>query len=192
MLRASPNFNKIKSELKAIFSKAEFELEGAHSTDTLKWVKKIDANASESLQIAALSHDIDRAVGQRIKREEKETYDDYKKRHAKRSSQLITELMTKYGYPKDMIKKTSLLVENHEVGGDKETNILMDADSVSFFSCNIEWYFRYKGREGTKDKIIFMYKRATPRAKQMIKTIKIKNEILRKMCNDIFSGCSKK
>jgi len=186
MIIYSPNFKKLKSEIAEILSKAGFPLENAHSLDTLKWVKKIDINAGECLQIAALAHDIDRGFDPKITRGTNETYDDYKKRHAKRSSQLIAELMNKYDYPENMVKKTSLLVENHEVGGDKETNILMDADSVSFFSCNIEWYFKYKGLEGTKDKILFMYKRATPRAKQMIKNIKIENKELQSMCKDIF------
>lgn len=186
MINHSQNFKKLKSEIAKILSKAGFPLENAHSLDTLKWVKKIDVSASECLQIAALAHDIDRGVNPKITREINETYDDYKKRHAKRSSQLIAELMTKHGYPEDMVKNTSLLVENHEVGGDKEINILMDADSVSFFSCNIEWYFKYKGLEETKDKVLFMYKRATPRAKRMIKTIKIENKELQSMCKDIF------
>jgi hypothetical protein len=138
------------------------------------------------LQIAALAHDIDRGFKPKNKRAEGETYDDYKKRHAKRSSQLISELMVKYGYSKDLIDKTIYLVKNHEVGGDIEADILMDADSISFFSCNLEWYFRYKGFDRTKGKIMYMYKRATPRSKQIIKTIKIKNKELQKMCRVIF------
>lgn len=187
MTTYSPSFKKLKSEIEKIFSRAEFELEGAHSLDTLKWVKKINKGADESLQIAALAHDIDRGIEPKITRIDGESYENYKKRHAKRSSQLISKLMTKYGYSKDLIDKTSHLVENHEVGGEIESDILMDADSISFFSCNIEWYFRYRGLDRTKDKIIFMYKRSTPRAKQMIKTIKIKNKELEKICQTIFN-----
>lgn len=188
MTHYSPNFTKLKSEIAEIFSKAEFELEGAHSLDTLGWVMKIDPEASEALQIAALAHDIDRGIKPKITREKNETYDDYKVRHATRSSQLIVDLMVKYGYSKDLIKKTSFLVKNHEVGGSEEVNILMDADSVSFFSCNIEWYYKYKGLKGTKDKIILMYGRATPRAKQMIRSFKIKNKELLSMCKDVFES----
>ena len=187
MIIYSSNFKKLKSEIEKIFSKAKFKLETAHSLDTLKWVKKIKKDANESLQIAALAHDIDRGFKPKIERMEGETYGNYKKRHAKRSSQLISKLMAKYDYSKDLIDTTSRLVENHEVGGDIETDILMDADSISFFSCNLEWYFKYKGLDRTKDKIIFMYKRATPRAKQIIKTIKIKNIELQEMCRGIFN-----
>ena len=189
MLNNSSNFNKLKSELADIFSKAEFELEGAHSLDTLDWVKKIDPNAGESLQIAALAHDIDRGIKPKIKRKENETYDDYKTRHAKRSSQLIAWLMAKNDYSKELIKETGRLVENHEVGGDKETDILMDADSISFFSCNIDWYYNYKSRnlDETKKGIKYKYERATPRAQKLIKSIKIQNRALKDICEEIFN-----
>jgi hypothetical protein len=188
MMNHSSNFNRLKLEIAKILSKTEFKLENAHSLDTLKWVKEIDTNANEYLQIAALAHDIDRGVSPRIIRETNEEYSDYKKRHAKRSSQLIADLMLKYNYPKNLINKTSHLVKNHEVGGDTETTILMDADSISFFSCNLEWYYKYKGLEETKNKIMFMYKRATPRAKQIIKEIKIKNKILYNLCQEVFKN----
>jgi len=186
MVNYSPNFKKLKSKILKILSKAEQELEIVHSFDTLKWVKEIDKNASESLQIAALAHDIDRGIKPKVIRADQETYDNYNKRHAKRGSLLIVKLLNKYNYSKDFINKTSHLVENHEVGGDTETDILMDADSISFFSCNLDWYFKYKGLDKTKDKIFFMYQRATPRAQKIIKSIKIKNKYLQSLCQDIF------
>lgn len=187
MTNCSENFKRLKSEIADIFSKAEIKEEGLHSIDTFRWVKEIDADASECLQIAALAHDIDRGIGPRIRREVNETYDDYKRRHAKRSAQLIAELMSKFGYSEDPIEKTSFLVEKHEVGGDKETDILKDADSISFFSCNIEWYYKNKGVEETKREILYKYERATPKARQMIKSIKIRNKELQEMCKDVFN-----
>lgn len=185
----SKNFKGLKSELVEIFSKAEFELEGTHALDTLEWVKKINPNAEEALQIAALAHDIDRGIKPRVKRQENETYDDYKKRHAKRSALLIEKLMVKHNYSKDLINKTIYLVENHEIGGNKETDILMDADSISFFSCNIDWYYNYKNKnlEETKKGIKYKFERATPRAKELIKTIEIKNKVLKEMCKEVFN-----
>jgi len=60
MTNLSQNFDGLKSEILDTLSKAEFELEHDHAVDTLRWVKKIDNNASEHLQIAALTHDIER------------------------------------------------------------------------------------------------------------------------------------
>lgn len=184
----SSNFEKLKLEIENIFSTAEFELEGAHSRDTWEWVMKIDKNSDEALQIAALAHDIDRGVKPKIMRLEGETYDDYKVRHAKRSAEIISKLMIKHGYDIETIRKTTRLVENHEVGGDRETDILMDADSVSFFSCNLEWYFNYKKKnyDETKREIIYKYERASLRARQMIRKIEITNKVLNDLCNEVF------
>jgi len=84
--------------------------------------------------------------------------------------------MFQQGYSKESILRTSLLVKNHEVGGDKDTNFLMDADSISYFDTNIDWYYKEKGLEKTKSKIIFMYRRASLRAKKIIKSLCFKNE----------------
>lgn len=185
----SSNFKKLSSELADIFSNAEFELEARHSLDVLNWVKIIDPNASESLQIAALAHDLDRGIAPMIRKIDEETYDEYKERHAKRSSELIAQLMTKYNFPQSTIKRTVSLVKNHEVGGDDEADILMDADSISFFSCNIDWYYHYKNEnlESTTDGIKYKFERATPRAQKIIREVVIKNKILRDVCNEIFN-----
>ncbi len=179
-------FNKIKLEIAQTVFKSDIPTDPSHSIDTLQWVKKINPKADECLQIAALAHDIDRAISPRIIQKINETYDNYKKKHAIRSSKIIADLMNKHGYFKKDIEKTCHMVKNHEVGGDDETNILMDADSISYFSCDLEWYFQYKGLEKTKDKIKFMYQRATPRAKEIISNLNIKNKELKNICKEIF------
>jgi len=189
VINTSKNFNKIKSEIATIFLNAEFELEGDHSLDTLRWVKKINKNASESLQIAALTHDIDRAIPPKVTRKVDETYNSYKIRHSQRSSELIADLMKKYDYPKELIESTRLLVKKHEEGGNNEADILKDADSISFFSCNLEWYYNYKNKDikEVKREIAYKFQRATPRAQKLIKSIKIRNIVLRELCKDIFA-----
>lgn len=189
MTRRSDSFNKLKSRLSEIYKNAEFgPSEWEHALDTLRWTEIIDTNADETLKIAALAHDIDRAVPPRIRRNENETYDDYKVRHSRRSAQLISELMVEYGFPKESIERTYHLVNKHELGGDKGSNIIKDADSISFFSNNIEWYYNYKKKNyyEVKREIRYKYERATPRAKRLIKTINIKNKVLRDICKEIF------
>jgi hypothetical protein len=67
--------------------------------------------------------------------------------------------MKKHNYPNEIINRVKHLVENHEVGGDEETNILTDADSLAYFKYNIPFYLIRNGKERTKEKIKFMYKR---------------------------------
>lgn len=181
MNKNSKLFHSLKAEILKIFTDKNLATDPAHSLNTYKWVKKLNPNASEELQIAALTHDIDRAIDPMIIRKDNESYDHYKVRHALRSSQLIADLMIKHDYPKNSINKTSLLVKNHEVGGDKDMNTLTDADSISYFDVNIDWYYEMKGPKITKDKIIFMYQRISPRAKKIVNSLKFKNPEIQKI-----------
>ena len=188
-MHSSQDFGKLKSEILRLLSVAEFDLEEAHAKDTLAWVKKIDLSASEPLQIAALAHDIERAVKPMVKRKAGEAHPSYKRRHAQRSARILAELMAKHGYKDEFIKRTCSLVEMHEVGGSREADILRDADSISFFSCNIEWYYKYKDKnlDVVRHQVQYKYSRASSRAKELIKTIKIKNKILSNVCQGIFA-----
>jgi len=185
MIENSKLFNNLKTEILKIFTDKNIGTDTAHSQNTYEWLKKLDQNASEELQIAALAHDIDRAIDPRIIQEKDESYDNYKVRHALRSSKLIADLMLQHDYSQDSIEKTSLFVKNHEVGGDKDMNTLTDADSISYFDTNIDWYYEMKGPEKTKDKIIFMYQRVSPRAKKIISSQKFKNPEIQ----SIFKKC---
>ena len=148
-----------------------------HAGLVLKWVLKLKPDADEALKIAALSHDIDRAITgiteKDLKRDFKpEDYVIFKKAHSIRSANFICEILERHNYPKKTIEKVRHLVENHEFGGDKETNILTDADSIAYFEYNIPVYLKRSGEEQTKKKILFMYERISDRAKSMVKGIK--------------------
>lgn len=186
MVENSKLFNGLKAEILKIFTDKNFATDTTHSQNTYEWLKKLDQNASEELQIAALAHDIDRAIDPRVVQEENESYDNYKVRHALRSSKLITDLMIKHGYSQESVEKTSLFVKNHEVGGDKDMNTLTDADSISYFDTNIDWYYGVKGPEKTKAKIIFMYQRVSPRAKKIISSLKFKNSEIQNIFLSLF------
>lgn len=161
-------FTELQRELADIITHSDVPTDSVHSLSTRRWLLALHPEASEELQIAALAHDIDRAVPPRTTKEKDETYDAFKERHAKRSAQLIADLMQKYGYDEGAIGKTFRFVERHEVGGDPETDFLTDADSISYFEDNIAEYFRKNGYETTKDKVAFMFVRASDRAKNII------------------------
>lgn len=182
-------FRKIKAEVSEIIGRSNEKFDSQHSINTVKWIKRLEKNPSKELLIAALAHDIERGVTPTVHKRPNETYDDYKMRHAKRSSEIIANLMLKLNFTHNSIEKVRKLVKNHEVGGDKETNILMDADSVAFFdslNSNFNWYLKKKGPESTKDKIVFMYQRTSSRARKLIKTLNFKGKELHVICCDIF------
>jgi HD-GYP domain-containing protein (c-di-GMP phosphodiesterase class II) len=93
-------------------------LEPRHAQETKKWVLRLNPQASESLQIAALGHDIERVfrstyVGYKGKLDIDE-YNKYKKQHAKRSADIISEKLELAGFPKTIVNRVKYLIENHD------------------------------------------------------------------------------
>lgn len=196
MNNQSTRFKKIQVEISEITGKSEVEFDSQHSKNTVKWIRRLEKNPSKELLIAALAHDIERGLPPSVLKRPDETYDNYKMRHAQRSSEIIANLMLKFNFTHNSIEKVRKLVKNHEVGGDKETNILRDADSVAFFDSldsNVKRYIKKGGfgstKDRIKDKIIFMYQRTSSRAKRLIKSLDFENKELRIICSDISERC---
>ena len=177
-------FEQIKQEIENIYKNSDCsnpsdrKKDPIHSKLTLKWVLKLKPDADDALKIAALGHDIDRAIeNRRVKKEDYNDYDRYKKEHAIESAKIITELLKKYKCNRNIVKKVRYLIENHEAGGTSEANILRDADSLTFFNFDISYYLKDRGVEKTKDKIKFMYDRLSKKAKNLVKSIKFNQKI---------------
>ena len=177
-------FDQIKKEIEEILPKSPIVFELKHSQLTLKWVFELKPEADEALQIAAMAHDIDRAITGITEKDLKDfsKIDECKKEHAIRSADITEDLMKKHGYNKEMIEKVRQLIENHEVGGQGDVEILKDADSISYFDYNVGLYFKRYGKERTKDKIKFMYKRLSNDGKEQVNQIEFKD----KMISDLF------
>jgi len=172
-------FDSLKKEILDIASKSPIPNDRDHSEAALRWVLILKPNADEALQIAALSHDIDRGVTGITEKDCKDysKIKEFKKEHAIRSANIIGDLMKKRGYDKSAIKKVKHLVESHEEGGDDEQNVLMQADSLAYFELNIPMYLNRYGREQTIKKIQFMYKRLSEKARHSIQQIKFVKDV---------------
>ncbi|MFC1647978.1 DUF4202 family protein [Nanoarchaeota archaeon] len=147
-----------------------------HGIKTRQWLLKLKPDASEEMQVAALIHDIDRAVPPRVIRGKEEYYDDYKKRHAMRSAEIAQHFLIENGYDEEKSQKVRDLVEKHEVGGDSESDFLRDADSITFFDSIVNDY-ESTGAAKLETKIRFMYSRCSERAKEIIRGLKFEPEI---------------
>ena len=171
-------FEQLKRELLEILEKSAVIEDPAHAQIVHKWVLKLKPDADEALQISALSHDIDRAISGIMESGVKfgPEYDEFKKAHALRSAQYISEILRKYAYPEETIQKVHHLVANHEFGGDEETDILRNADSLAYFEYNIPFYLESNGRERTKEKIKFMYRRIPPEAQDLVRGMKFSDK----------------
>ncbi len=183
-------FDALKKEIESILPESPIDFELKHSGLVLKWVLKLKPDADEALKIAALGHDIDRAISKIT-----ETYDlkdyskinEFKKEHSLRSAKYLQDLLKKYNYNKKIIEKVKKLVENHEFGGDEETNILMEADSLAFFDYNLPFYLNKNGKERAHKKIRFMYDRLSLKGKQLVKEMKFQDKEIEKIVKEAIS-----
>lgn len=188
-------FRSVKEEIEKILENSDCanptdrEKDSTHSRLVLKWVLKLKPGADEALQIAALGHDIDRAIEKRrVKKENFKDYEKYKKEHAKESAKIICEILKKHDFEENFINKVKFLVESHEVGGSKEAEILKEADSLTFFSFDISYYLKDRGSKKTKEKVRFMYERLSEKARKMVNQVKFKNKAVENLFKEAIAN----
>jgi len=152
-----------------------------HFLRTADWVRVLKPDADEALLIAAVAHDIERGFRDRAKYDqifkqsaEGFSSDEHLTHHQNEGARIIGEYLEKIGAPTEMITRVRLMVARHEIGGDNEQNLIKDADSVSFFENNVEFFVTKKiadvGKEKVKDKLDWMYNRITSaQAKEIVR-----------------------
>ena len=129
------NIERAKELIESIISRSCVPEDSAHSRNTLQWLLKLEPDADEALQIAALGHDIERAVEKRkVRRQDFDDYERFKAAHAHNSAEILREIMLTCGVTDEtLIEQVHGLVCRHEVGGDDRADLLRDADSISYF-----------------------------------------------------------
>lgn len=190
----SERYLNTKKDIEDIIRKSPLEWDLVHSGKVLFWLLELKPDADEILKVSALAHDMERGVTGISETTHLKDYGDikqFKKEHAIRSANIAEELLNKHGYGKEEIKRARKLIENHEEGGDEETNTLRDADSIAFFDYNLEptlnrnKLISLDAVERTKSKIKFMFDRVSPKAKQIIKSLNYPNTEINKMISEL-------
>jgi len=176
----------VKKEIERIIERSIVTEDPIHSKNTLEWLLKLEPNADEALKIAALGHDIERAIEKRkVKRKDYRDYGDFKKAHALNSANILKEIMTGCNVRKELVDDVFFLVSCHETGGDKRVDVLRDADSISFFHVNLAYYFVRNGVEETKKRCSWGYKKLSDNLKGVVAEFDYQNkelELLVKIC----------
>jgi len=150
----------LKKKIVEIIKKSSNPADPIHAKNTLEWMIKLEPQADEALKIAALGHDIERAISKRkIKRENYTNYEEFKKAHALNSAEVLTRLMKIFKVKKELREEIFYLVNHHETGGNKRANLLKNADSISFFQVNLPYYFIRNNLYETKKRCIWGYHR---------------------------------
>ncbi len=178
---------EVEKEILDLLKQSRSSTDPDHAVSTKKWLLEIYPEADEIFQVSALGHDIERAINntQDPHISTAEEYDEFKKGHAIMSAEMLVDMLRKHGYSDDDLLRVYAIVANHEFGGNKEADILMDADSISYFDTNIERYLQKHGMSTTKKKIRFMYDRCSKRAQEYIKNMKLPNPELDMQLNEI-------
>ena len=122
--------NKTINHVDSLFGKKD-----QHFVRALHWTLQLDPDASLELQIAAYSHDVERALygynwGAFLLDEQ------VLKKHQENGAREMHDFLLKEGADTDFASKVKNIIEKHEIGGTYEQNILKDADSISYFETN--------------------------------------------------------
>jgi len=182
-----------KHKISAVISKSSVPEDPAHSENVLVWLKKLKPDVDEALQIAALAHDIDRADAKsKIRRSDFSDYNQFKAAHAKHSAIIMKEILQDCKVEPSIIDEACRLVERHEIGGDPRTDLLKDADSISFFEVNMPLYYQREGYEETLKRCIWGYHRLSPKLKKICQNITYPENSLVKVLKDAIYKASEK
>lgn len=149
-----------------------------HLIRTEYWLLKLNAKADLASRIAALTHDIERAFqeGRKPPKLEDEvdwSDSDYSQWHGERSADFTIRQLKKWDIRNQtLLNRITHLIKFHEEGGDKETDLIRDADSISFLEINAPRFVSRVPKELTKEeakeKFDYMFRRiSSPKVKRL-------------------------
>ncbi|MBI2128808.1 DUF4202 family protein [Candidatus Woesearchaeota archaeon] len=168
--------DKVMSYVNKSFEQCVTSKSVKHFENAVYWVKKLKPDADEAVLIAAYSHDIQRAFR---KTNTSETFKilDFNnpallEEHQEEGARLISDFLKKEGYDEKNIQRVYNMVRHHEEGGDEESNLIKDADSISYFETNSFRHIKHDapilGKEKVRGKIEWMYNRISSKKARKI------------------------
>ena len=159
----------VKKKIEEIIEKSSVPEDPLHSKNTLEWLLRLKPDADEALKIAALGHDIERAIEERkVKREDFSNFDEFKKAHALNSARIMAEIMKGYTISKELADDIFFLIAHHETGGDEMAEVLKEADTISYFDVNLSHYYARHSVEETKRRVLWGYKKLSANLKEVV------------------------
>ena len=186
---AMESIDRAKQRIRLIIAGSRVPEDLHHADNTLEWLLRLSPGADEALQIAALAHDIDRAIDEiKVKRTDFDDYDAFKGAHARSGAEILRPILTACALEQNIVKEACRLVTCHEVGGDHRSDLLKDADSISFFDVNLPLYYQREGWQEAKRRSIWGYRRLSSRAKNVVKNIAYKDEALTRLLREVIDG----
>jgi len=177
---ASDSVDRLKKKIDELVVQSPYPEEPFHSINTHEWLLILHPEADTALQMAALGHDIERAVPERkVSAANFETYDEYMEAHAQNSADILMEIMQECGVDQELADEIAFLVSQHETGGGERLDLLVNADCLSFFQVSLPLYFDRKGPEITKRRMVWGYKKLSQENRKKVGEIEFLDEELK-------------
>jgi len=174
-----------KQKIRAVVAGSKVPEDSLHAENTLDWLLRLEPDADQALQIAALGHDIERALkARKVRRSDFPDYDTFKAAHARLSAEILRGIMEDCGVQQEMAGEVYLLVCRHETGGDSRADLIKNADGISYFHVNMPLYYQREGWEETKRRCIWGYDRLSARVKKIVENIAYEDEKLTKLLQE--------
>ncbi len=180
------NVDRAKRKIRAVIADSRIPEDPRHADNTLEWLLRLEPDAGDALQLAALAHDIDRAIdGSKVRRADFDDYDAFKAAHARNGAEILRPILNACGVPGDIVDEACRLVEVHEVGGDPRSDLLKDADSISYFDVNLPLYYQREGWAETKRRSLWGYRRLSARARELVNKTCYHDETLMQLLREV-------
>ncbi len=176
------SIERARRRIRRVIAGSRVPEDSRHADNTLEWLLHLQPDAGDALQLAALAHDIDRAVEEtKVRRADFDDYDTFKAAHARNSVEVLRPILTACGVERDVVDETCRLVATHEAGGDPGSDLLRDADSISYFDVNLRLYCQREGWDEALRRSRWGYRRLSSRAREIVKQIVHKDKALEYM-----------
>jgi hypothetical protein len=168
-------YHKVEKFVKETYRRAGKEKTIPHFERTVHWVEQLSPDSDEALQIAAFSHDIERAIyGDWV---QGSTETDVLQKHGELSAEIIGGFLRTIDAEDAFISKVKKLVTGHEFFGNDEQNVLNEADCISYFETRAPIHVTVWPDQGVpkahiRKKFEFMYARLkTEKAIEIVKPL---------------------
>lgn len=165
-------FEAAAAIVRAQLARSRVPEDPGHAEDTLRWLARLHPNAGWALKLAALAHDLDRALAdaERVRRDDFADYDDFKAAHAANSARVLARILREVRAPEAEIRKAAYFVLHHETGrpDDAALAALVDADALSFYTHNLVYYRLRMGDAEALRRAAWGVRRLSPTARRML------------------------
>lgn len=173
-----------KRRIRAVIAKSPIPEDPGHAENTLQWLLYMSPDANVALRLAALAHDIERARPNRLTRDQFSNYDAFKAQHAVEGAIIADLLLAQTDVNVDVRRCVRHLITHHESGGDPGSDLLKDADSLSYFDHNMPFYYQREGWTGTLRRARWGFQRLSVRAQRYYCSIRHSDPNLQRLLHD--------